>query len=604
MRNPRPLLPLLLFYALSCGGAAPHAVTPSPPAPSAATPASRVLAVADGIVDDMFEQSPEAVAMLRPPGARYDGWPDASLPAIAKREAREDAWRAELGAIDRASLGAEAVTLAYDVAAETLDARSQARVCRSELWDVRPLSSVMTRLGDVATAQPVGTPELRRQALVRFALVPSIVDAQIANLREGQKRGYLQSEVNVRQVLEQIERVMQMAPEASPFFSPAARDADPEMRVKLKALIETHIFPAVGRYRDYLRTEYLPNARKAFGVSANPHGAECYRASIRLYTTLPRTPQQVHDAGLAEVAVLEAEMTALSKKSFGGADLKTLRERFTTAPEYRQKDAGSIVAQANDAIARAKAAMPRAFGIQPPSDVVVEPIPQFQERTAAAHYLRAALDGSRPGTYRIRLYKPEEQPIVLGESTAFHEAIPGHHLQVNIATTREGNPRIARFLFNSGYGEGWALYAERLADELGLYSNDASRFGMLSNAAWRACRLVVDTGIHAFGWDRERAITFVLDHTAMPRTQAAQEVDRYISWPGQATAYMTGYLEIARMRADAKKALGDKFDLKAFHDRVLESGAVPLPVLSRRVEAWVASVHSRSPQVSRGPQTL
>jgi uncharacterized protein (DUF885 family) len=588
---------LCLAPALACGGSsAPPPGTP-PPVTAAAAPAkrpaaagdpsSRVLAVSDAIVDDVFEQSPESVAMLRPPGARYDGWPDASLAALEKRQAREDAWRAELASVDRASLGTDSAKLAYDVAIDILEARKQARVCKNELWDVRPMSSVMTRLADVAGAQPVGTPDLRRQALARFALVPSIFDAQIANLKEGQQRGYLQAEVNVRQVIEQTERLLQTTPEASPFFGPALRDADPELRAKLKELVEKAIFPAIGKYRDYLKTEYLPHARKAFGVSANPHGAECYLASIRQYTTLPRTPQQVHDAGLAELTSLEAEMTALSKKSFGGADLKTLRDRFTTAPEYRQKDAQAIVAQANATIARAKAAMPRAFGIQPPADVVVEPIPQFQERSAAAHYLRAALDGSRPGTYRIRLYKPEEQPIVLGESTAFHEAIPGHHLQVNIATTRENNPRIARFVFNSGYGEGWALYAERLADELGLYSNDASRFGMLSNAAWRAGRLVVDTGIHAFGWDRERAISFLLDHTAMPRTQAAQEVDRYISWPGQATAYMTGYLEIARLRRDAKQALGDKFDLKAFHDCVLASGAVPLPVLARRVEAWV-----------------
>ncbi len=584
---------LVLAFVTACDGAARSPVMPQgsaapiPPPPPSATPTSRALAVADAIVDDMFEQSPEAVAMLRPPGARYDGWPDASLGALAAREAREDRWRADLAAIDRASLATDSAKLAYDVAVETLDARNQARVCKNELWDVRPLSSVITRLADVATAQPVGTPDLRGQLLVRFARVPSIVDAQIANLREGQKRGYLQAEVNVRQVIEQAERLTQGAPEASPLFNPTTRDADPELRTKLRALIETQIVPAIAKYKDYLRAEYLPNARKAFGVSANPHGLECYRASVRLYTTMPREPQQVHDAGLKELAALEVEMTALSKKSFAGADLRTLRARFTTAPEYRHKDAQSIVTQANETIARAKAAMPRAFGILPPADVVVEPIPQFQERTAAAHYLRAALDGSRPGTYRIRLYKPEEQPIVLGESTAFHEAIPGHHLQVNIATTREGNPRIARFLFNSGYGEGWALYAERLADELGLYSNDASRFGMLSNAAWRACRLVVDSGIHAFGWDRERAITFLLDHTAMPRTQAAQEVDRYISWPGQATAYMTGYLEIARMRAEAKAALGEKFDLKGFHDRVLGSGALPLPVLGRRVEAWV-----------------
>jgi len=232
--------------------------------------------------------------------------------------------------------------------------------------------------------------------------------------------------------------------------------------------------------------------------------------------------------------------------------------------------------------------MPRAFGILPTAGVVIDPIPKFQERTAAAHYRPAALDGSSPAAYRIRLYESEKTSVVLGESTAFHETIPGHHLQINIANARTDNPRVARFLFNSGFSEGWALYAERLADELGLYSNDASRMGMLSNAAWRACRLIVDSGLHAFGWERERAIKLMLEHTVMSPAQAAQEVDRYISWPGQATSYMTGYLEIARLRAEAEKTLGAKFDLKQFHDRVLENGSVPLPVLRRRIEAWIA----------------
>jgi uncharacterized protein (DUF885 family) len=569
-----------LLFVLGCGGVPPSA-------PARADEAGRVLALGEALVDDAFERMPEAVAMLRPPGARYDGWPDESAAAVLRRDERDKAWLRELSAVDRGKLGEGAAALTYDIAREIAEARVGARVCRNELWDIKPLYGLLTRLADVAQAQPVGTPALREQALARFARVPGAVDAHIANLREGVRDGYLQAEVNVRQVIEQAERLAQDKPEASAFFSPAERDGDPAFRDKMKDLVATGILPAIAKYKEFLQGEYLPRARKAYGVSANPHGAECYRAALRFSTTLPLEPRQVHDSGLAELARIEGEMKALAAKSFGGADLATLRQRFTAEPAFRQKDADAVVAQAKQSIARAKEAMPRAFGILPPADVTVEPIPRFQERTAAAHYLRAALDGSRPGTYRIRLYRPDEQSVVLGESTAFHEAIPGHHLQINIATTRTENPRIARFLFFSGYAEGWALYAERLADELGLYTNDASRFGMLSNAAWRACRLVVDSGIHAFGWDRDRAIQFLLDHTAMSRTQATQEVDRYISWPGQATAYMTGYLEIARLRADAEKKLGPRFDLRQFHDHVLGSGSVPLPVLRRRIEAWL-----------------
>jgi uncharacterized protein (DUF885 family) len=570
----------LVFVACGAGTQAPLA----PPAAPAS--ASRVLATADALVDETLAREPDLVTLLRLPGARYDFWYDESPAEIARVEAEEDRWSADLASLDRSSLGDSQAGLAYDIAKETLDARRQLRVCRSELWAVRPLYGLLTRLADVAFTQPVGSPELRAQALARFSLVPVAVARHITNLREGMRLGYLQAEVNVRQVMEQAERLTQTPAEESPFLSPAERDGDPEFRVKMRGLVEQTIDPAIRQYHDFLESEYLPRARKAFGVSANPRGDECYRAAIRYSTTVALEPKQVHEAGLAELAHIEGEMKALAAKSFGGAELPKLLDRFKNSPEYRYRDAAAIVNQAKDAIVRAKTAMPRAFGLLPTADVVVEPIPKFQERTAAAHYLRAALDGSRPGTYRIRLYQPEEQSVIAGESTAFHETIPGHHLQLDIATHRD-NPRIARLLFNSGFSEGWALYAERLADELGLYSNDAERFGMLTTAAFRACRLILDTGIHAFGWDRDRAIAFLLDHTAMPKSQATQEVDRYISWPGQATAYMTGYLEIVRLRTEAEKTLGRRFDLRAFHDQVLGAGTVPLPVLAARVEAWV-----------------
>jgi uncharacterized protein (DUF885 family) len=588
IRRTHRLLAPAVFCAVAicaCGDGTPAARAPSHPADEAA---ARALAIADAVVDDQLAHAPEAVTQLRIPAARYDWWDDESPAEVARVEARQDAQLAGLASIDRARLGDSSAGLAYDIAKETLESRRQARVCRLELWGtLRPLGNLLTRLADTAEAQPVGTPDLRAQALSRFSRVPALLDTHVANLREGMRSGYLQADVNVRQLLEQTERLAQASAESSPFYEPAERDGDPEFRAKMKTLIAESIAPAIRRYHDFLETEYLPHARKAIGVSANPRGNECYLAEVRLSTTLALTPKEVHESGLAELARVEAEMKALSVRSFGGADLATLRDRFRSSPEYLHHDADSVMRQAKDTIARARAAMPRAFGILPPADVVVEPIPKFQERTAAAHYLRAALDGSRPGTYRIRLYKAEEQSTVLGESTAFHEAIPGHHLQVDIAMTRADNPRAAKFLFNSGYGEGWALYAERLADELGLYSSEAARFGMLSNAAWRACRLVVDSGIHAFGWDRDKAITYLLDHTAMPRTQAAQEVDRYISWPGQATSYMTGYLEIHRLRAEAEKTLGARFDLRAFHDRVLGGGTVPLPVLRARVEDWI-----------------
>ena len=582
-------LSLLSFAALalsvSCGGR--EAAAPSP-STSGATPAAQVIAVGDGIVDDLFAEVPELETRLRPPGARFDQLPGDSLADYVARQAREDRWRATLASVDRRALGNASAALAYDIALETLEARKQARVCRFELSSVRQMGGFQVQFADLAQSQPVGTPDLRAQALVRFAKVPTYVTTQIANLREGLRLGYAQYEGNVKQVIEQLDRLTAGAAEASPFFHPASSDPDPAFVAKWTELVTTQITPALVKYRDFLRDVYLPRARKAFGVAANPGGLDCYRASIRLYATVPMDAKAIHESGIAELARLEKDMAALSAKSFGGVPVKTLLERLSHDPAYLHKDAADVTALATTAVARAQAALPRVFGLLPTGSVVIDPIPKFQERTAAAHYRPAALDGSSPATYRIRLYESEKTSVVLGESTAFHETIPGHHLQINIANARADNPRIARFLFNSGFSEGWALYAERLSDELGLYSNDASRMGMLSNAAWRACRLIVDSGLHAFGWDRDRAIALMLEHTVMSPAQAAQEVDRYISWPGQATSYMTGYLEISRLRAEAERALGPRFNLKEFHDRVLENGSVPLPVLRRRIEAWIA----------------
>jgi uncharacterized protein (DUF885 family) len=580
-----PALALLAFLLTRCGGAVP----PLPASSHAASAAERALAISDAFVDGEMAHSPGLGTLMRPPGARYDFWPDESLAEVLRVQGMEDRWLADLGAIDRGSLGDSPAGLAYDVTKETLAARIEERVCRRELWQPVMPNGLLPALGNVAEAQPVGTADLRAQALARLAQVPAAFAAEIANLKEGMRLGYVQAEVNVPQVIEQADRFMHTAPTESPLYSPAKRDGDPEFGRAVASTIETRINPAIRTFREFLATEYLPRARKAFGVSALPNGQACYAASLRLLTTVPVTPKEVHESGLAELARIEDEMKALSTKSFGGVDPATLRTRFANAPEYRAKDKEAILAQARAAIVRAKAAMPKAFGILPQADVDVEPIPEFQERTSSAHYLFAALDGSRPGTYRVRLYKAEEQSLVPGESTAFHETIPGHHLQTTIAASRTENPKITRFLFNSGFGEGWALYAERLSDELGLFSDDASRFGMLVSQAFRAARLVVDTGLHAFGWDRERAISFMLEHTTMSRTQATQEVDRYISWPGQAASYMIGNLEIRRLRNEAEKALGPRFDLRAFHDRVLSGGTLPLPVLRARVQSWIKS---------------
>jgi uncharacterized protein (DUF885 family) len=564
------------------------ACTPASPAHDAASvsDSATMQKLGDDVVALMFERFPERPEGLRWPRAAHDALPDDSIAGVASRDAREDALVARLRTIDPAKLDARA-SLAYALADEILRDSVATRVCKNELFALNPIYGWQSRWPTLAQIQVLGTPELRAAALARFGKVPAYADAQIANLREGMRVGHVAAKPVVAAVLDQVEKLA-ADPDHSPYLALTEQDSDPAFKANVDHLVRNAITPAIARYRDFLANEYMPRAREKVGVDANPNGAACYRAMLRQFTTLDLEPAKVHATGLAQLATIEAEIKALAEKSFGTSDVKALLTKLRTDPQYLYKDRNDMTAQANATLARARSAMSRAFNLMPKSDIRVEPIPAFQEKTASAHYLPAALDGSRPAAFRIRLYMAEKQSRAAGEAIAFHEAIPGHHQQVAIAGERTELPDIARFPIISGYNEGWALYAERLADELGLYSSDVDRIGMLSTASWRAVRLVVDTGMHALGWDRARAIEMMLAHTTMSPDQAAAEIDRYIAWPGQATSYMIGYLEIRAMRDRAEKALGPRFDLKAFHDRVLENGVVPLPLLAKNVDAWIA----------------
>jgi uncharacterized protein (DUF885 family) len=259
-----------------------------------------------------------------------------------------------------------------------------------------------------------------------------------------------------------------------------------------------------------------------------------------------------------------------------------------TDRRYLFKSREELIAYSQAALARAKAAAPNWFGLLPTADVVIQPYPAFREKDATGEYNSPAEDGSRPGLFYISAYQAQTKSRSGPESTAFHETIPGHHLQAAIALERKQNHPIGRYLYNSGFAEGWALYSERLADEMQLYSSDIDRLGMLSSQAFRAARLVVDTGMHTMGWTRQQAIDYMLAHTTESADSMASEIDRYIVWPGQATSYMLGMIEIRKARDEAQQQMGSRFDLKAFHDRVLEDGAVPLTFLTDKIRRWAA----------------
>ena len=555
-------------------------------------PPLRVRALVDEYWAAYLERYPEIATYNGVTHAPHDRLTDNSLPAVARWRRREDVWlrrlREGMQTLDPASPGWTAAAAAR----EALEASAGTRVCQTELWALSDtFSGWQQNLADWAASQPVGTPEARRMALARWHALPRFVDTEIANLREGMKRGLTAPRSTVRGVIVQVDGLRAPSPD-SPLLEPARRDGDAAFGAALDRVVAQEVRPALGRFRDFLEREYLPAARETTGVGALPAGAACYAGSLRAHTTLDLSAREIHELGRRELARLEDEMRKIAERSFATSDLPALMQKLRTDRRYTYRSKEEVMAHASAALARAKAAMPRWFGRLPKSDVEIRPHPAFREPTSE-QYNGPAEDGSRPGVYLISTWEPEKKSRAGMESTAFHETIPGHHLQGALALERVGLHPVLRFTLydsawrsNGAFGEGWGLYAERLADEMGLFSSDLDRLGMLIAQAFRAARLVVDPGLHVLGWSRAQAIEFMLAHTNSAPDEVASEVDRYISWPGQAVGYMVGALEIRRLRDETESRLGRRFDIRHFHDRILEDGTVPMSVLRAKLERW------------------
>ncbi len=462
---------------------------------------------------------------------------------------------------------------------------------------VDSFAGIQVALQQLAGQIPITEPEHADAMVEKFSKFGGLLDQLNERLRQGVARDRTPPAVATEKVIAQLDGYLK-----SPVESDALVNLNPPpqwdeaqvagWRERLAGVVEEVVRPGFDRYRATIREEVLPAARpqERSGVVWLADGEEIYGKAIRRHTSLPLAAMEIHNAGLADIAELEREYRELGEAVLGTDDLEEIYTRLRDDQALRFEDADQIVAAAQGSLDRATAAMDRAFGRLPKAPCVMAVMPEMGAADAPlAFYFPPTEDGSRPGTFFINTTEPTTRTRYESEALAFHEAIPGHHLQLALAQEVPDLPEFRKNAFITVFHEGWGLYSERLSDEMGLYTGDLERFGILSFDSWRAGRLVVDTAIHALGWSRQEAIDYLAANSPQAQNNIVNEVERYIAWPGQALAYKTGQREMLAARARAEAALGDDFDLRAFHDVLLGSGSMPMPTMHRIVDEWVAS---------------
>jgi uncharacterized protein (DUF885 family) len=433
--------------------------------------------------------------------------------------------------------------------------------------------------------------------IARLHAIPRAFDQVTANMAIGIDDHRVPPKYLLEKTLDQVKQLANAKPEDSPFALPlkkfpASVSAAEQERIKAEMLsaIEKQVLPAYLRFARFLEVTYIPAGRDEPGISALPDGAKYYQFLIRHTTTTDLTADQIHQIGLEEVKKDEAEMLVIAQK-LGFKDLKSFQATLKTNPKLKPASAEALLDAYRAYLTPMQARLPQLFGHLPKAPFEVVPVPPYMEKTSAtAYYQPGTPDGSRPGRLFIDTYNASDRNLDAVEAIAYHEGLPGHHLQISIAQELQGIPEFRKHGSYTAYAEGWGLYSERLGKDVGLYQDPYSDYGRLEGDIWRAIRLVVDTGVHSQHWTRQQMVDFFHDHSAIDETDVQSEVDRYIAWPSQALAYKVGQLKILELRDKAKKELGDKFDIRAFHDQVLDSGALPLDVLDERITAWIGTL--------------
>ncbi len=556
------------------------------------TPSS-VAALADEYWEYVLSTVSPTTALLIGDHRYDDRLEDMSRQAEDEHMAKLDDIVARAGAIDPATLGTDdKVTRSVLIhEASSLAGPMHARLAE---FDVSPSTGVHIQWLQVVGQLPITQPEHADAIVEKFSKLGTLFEQAVHRLRQGTAKDRTPAAVAVEKVIAQIDSYLGSPVDADPFLNvpaPPAFTAEQTAawRDRLRHAVETSIRPGYVHYREALVDEIAANARsqERSGVRWLPDGEDVYAGAIMRHTSLEMPALDIHNIGLEIIEQLADEYRSLGSDILGTSDLEEIFSRLRDDPSLRFASREEIIEAAQGAMNRARDAMPEWFGRLPRADCKMAEIPgPGAEEAPLAYYFPPAADGSRPGQFFVNTSEPTTRTRFESEALAFHESIPGHHLQLAIAQELENIPEFRKHAVVNAYVEGWGLYTERLADEMGIYSSDATRLGMLSFDSWRAGRLVVDTGVHALGWSRQEAIDWMAANTPQALNNIESEVDRYIGWPGQALGYMMGRREIVRLRREAETRMGTAFDIKGFHDIVLGSGPVPLPMLDELVTAW------------------
>ncbi len=554
---------------------------------------------AAGAVNDLADRFWEALLELSPTTATVYGderWDDRledpSPAGRAKARALNERVLAEASAI-----GADALPVEERITLDMLGVVCRLGVEQDDLrmdlvGAVDQVNGPQGVLPQLAPFQRADTPERLDRLVKRIEAYGPFIDAHVALLEEARATGMTAPRIVAERSIAQAERLLAIPPEESPIVLGARlADGDAAGRDRLAAAVRAHGWPALARYLDALRGPYLAATRTEPGLWSAPDGDARYRLAVRSWTSLDLDPTEVHRSGLAELAELDAERQAIAAEAGFGGDVAAYRAHLAVDPANVPATPAAMLARATEDSGRALAAAPRWFGRLPVAECEIRPVESFMERDAPpAYYFPPAADGSRPGIYYANTYDLPTRLYSRLAATTYHEAVPGHHFQIALEMEHPSLPvfrRLGSRIVGSAYAEGWGLYCERLADEMGLFRNAAERFAMLEAQAWRAARLVVDTGIHALRRDRAWAIELLASRAGLSPTDAEIETDRYIVWPAQALTYKTGQREIERLRREISARDGAAFDIRAFHDAVLGHGALPLATLARELPRWV-----------------